>query len=51
MLGSWNIKANDPGENLTISISVHHPEHGNYFAASLKARKLIVFSGDKYTMG
>ncbi|KAH1146370.1 hypothetical protein GLYMA_15G093200v4 [Glycine max] len=40
MLGSWNIKANDPGENLTISISVHHPEHGNYFAASLKARKL-----------
>lgn len=40
MLGSWNIKANDPGENLTISISVHHPEHGNYFTASLKAKKL-----------
>ncbi|XP_057433020.1 uncharacterized protein LOC130725847 [Lotus japonicus] len=40
MLGSWNIKANDPGENLSISISVHHPEHGNYFTASLKAKKL-----------
>ena len=40
MLGSWNIKANDPGENLTISISVHHPELGNYFTASLKAKKL-----------
>ncbi|KAF1890885.1 hypothetical protein Lal_00037456, partial [Lupinus albus] len=42
MLGSWNIKTNDPisGENLTISISVHHPEHGNYFTASLKAKKL-----------
>ncbi|KAK7365629.1 hypothetical protein VNO78_39269 [Psophocarpus tetragonolobus] len=40
MLGSWNIKANDPGEKLTISISVHHPEHGNYFTAILKAKKL-----------
>ncbi|XP_061352456.1 uncharacterized protein LOC133297350 [Gastrolobium bilobum] len=40
MLGSWNIKASDPGENLTISISVHHPEHGNYFTASLKAKRL-----------
>jgi len=40
MLGSWNIKASDPGENLTISISVHHPEHGNYFIATLKAKKL-----------
>ncbi|KAL1288885.1 hypothetical protein HN51_057346 [Arachis hypogaea] len=40
MLGSWNIKANDPGENLNISISVHHPELGNYFTASLKAKRL-----------
>jgi len=40
MLGSWNIKASDPGENLSISISVHHPEFGNYFTASLKAKKL-----------
>jgi len=40
MHGSWNIKASDPGENLTISISVHHPKHGNYFTATLKAKKL-----------
>ncbi|XP_058728191.1 uncharacterized protein LOC131599972 [Vicia villosa] len=40
MLGSWNIKASDPGDNLSISISVHHPEFGNYFTASLKAKKL-----------
>ncbi|KAK2393891.1 hypothetical protein P8452_15810 [Trifolium repens] len=40
MLGSWNIKASDPGENLSISISVHHPEFQNYFTASLKAKKL-----------
>ncbi|KAL2341120.1 hypothetical protein Fmac_009060 [Flemingia macrophylla] len=40
MLGSWDIKANDPGDNLTISISVHHPKHGNYFIASLKAKRL-----------
>lgn len=40
MLGSWNVKASDPGENLSISISVHHPEFGNYFTASLKAKRL-----------
>lgn len=39
MHGNWNIKASDPGENLTISISVHHPDLGNYFTASLKAKK------------
>ncbi|KAK7331381.1 hypothetical protein VNO77_25604 [Canavalia gladiata] len=48
MLGSWNIKANDPGENLTISISVHHPEHGNYFTATLKSKKLCSSSGSDY---
>ncbi|KAF7803157.1 DUF1365 family protein [Senna tora] len=40
MLGSWNIKASDPGDNLTVAISVHHPELGNYFTATLKAKKL-----------
>lgn len=39
MLGNWNIKASDPGENLTISISVQHPELGNYFTATLKAKR------------
>ncbi|MED6120392.1 hypothetical protein PIB30_020405 [Stylosanthes scabra] len=40
MLGSWNIKANDPGESLTLSISVHHPDLGNYFTATLTAKRL-----------
>ncbi|MED6184273.1 hypothetical protein PIB30_045907 [Stylosanthes scabra] len=40
MLGSWNIKASDPGESLTVSISVHHPDLGNYFTASLIAKRL-----------
>ena len=30
----------DLGENLSISLSVHHPEFGNYFTASLKVKKL-----------
>ncbi|KAK4271856.1 hypothetical protein QN277_020486 [Acacia crassicarpa] len=40
MLGSWNIRASDPRDNLTVAISVHHPELGCYFTASLKAKKL-----------
>ncbi|MCI35142.1 hypothetical protein A2U01_0056363, partial [Trifolium medium] len=40
MLGNWSIKAGEPGENLNISVSVHHPELGNYFTATLKAKKL-----------
>ncbi|CAJ2658653.1 unnamed protein product [Trifolium pratense] len=40
MLGNWSIKAGEPGENLNISISIHHPELGNYFTATLKAKKL-----------
>lgn len=34
------MKASDPGDNLTVAISVHHPELGNYFTATLKAEKL-----------
>lgn len=40
MLGSWKIRASDPGDYLTVAISVHHPELGCYFTASLKAKKL-----------
>lgn len=50
MLGSWNIKAGDPGENLNISISVHHPEFGNYFTASLKAKKLCSTSASDHAV-
>uniref|UniRef100_A0A6N2KEV4 DUF1365 domain-containing protein n=1 Tax=Salix viminalis TaxID=40686 RepID=A0A6N2KEV4_SALVM len=44
MLGSWNIKANDPTESLSVLISVQHPELGDYFVASLKANKISTVS-------
>lgn len=40
MLGSWKIKANAPGDSIFIMISVHHPELGDFFTASLTAKKI-----------
>ncbi|XP_061982844.1 uncharacterized protein LOC133702553 [Populus nigra] len=40
MQGNWNIKANDPTDSLSVFISVQHPELGDYFVASLKAKRL-----------
>ncbi|GAU44785.1 hypothetical protein TSUD_382830, partial [Trifolium subterraneum] len=40
MLGNWSIKTGEPGQNLNISVSVHHPKLGNYFTATLRAKKL-----------
>lgn len=40
MRGNWNIKANDPTDSLSVFISVQHPELGDYFVASLKAKRL-----------
>ncbi|KAJ6815675.1 uncharacterized protein M6B38_133550 [Iris pallida] len=40
MLGNWNIHANAPGEDLFLAITVQHPEHGNYFSATLSAKRI-----------
>lgn len=40
MLGDWCIRANAPGDNLSVSISVQHPELGNYFSATLTAQRM-----------
>ncbi|KAJ7947316.1 DUF1365 domain-containing protein [Quillaja saponaria] len=40
MLGSWNIRANEPEDNLFVAISVNHTKLGDYFTASLKAKRL-----------
>lgn len=40
MLGNWKMRANAPGENLSLEILVQHPELGDYFAATLKAKKV-----------
>ncbi|XP_062160493.1 uncharacterized protein LOC133867744 isoform X1 [Alnus glutinosa] len=40
MLGTWRIRANAPGENLYVAISVQHPKLGDYFTATLKAKRV-----------
>ncbi|XP_056174082.1 uncharacterized protein LOC115689202 [Syzygium oleosum] len=40
MLGNWTIKANAPRDNLYVAISVQHPKLGNYFTATLKAKRV-----------
>ncbi|KAK1309169.1 hypothetical protein QJS10_CPA09g00644 [Acorus calamus] len=40
MLGNWSIHANPPGENLFLMISSQHPTFGNYFTATLKAKRV-----------
>lgn len=40
MLGSWRIKATAPGEDLSVSILVQHPDLGEYFCATLRAKKV-----------
>ncbi|XP_062094970.1 uncharacterized protein LOC133800885 [Humulus lupulus] len=44
MFGNWNIKASVPGDNLSVAISVQHPTLGNYFTATLRAKKVSLSS-------
>ncbi|MQL98171.1 hypothetical protein Taro_030886 [Colocasia esculenta] len=44
MLGNWNIRAGEPGGNLFVGISIQHPEMGNYFTATLAARRVSMHS-------
>lgn len=48
MLGNWSIKASVPGANLSVVISVQHPELGHYFTASVTAKRVpSQISGDQ----
>ncbi|XP_050370374.1 uncharacterized protein LOC126788427 [Argentina anserina] len=40
MIGNWNIRTNAPDDTLFVSISVQHPDLGNYFTATLKAKRV-----------
>lgn len=40
MSGNWTIRANAPGDNLFVAISVQNPELGDYFTATLNAKKV-----------
>ncbi|KAF5738320.1 hypothetical protein HS088_TW13G01216 [Tripterygium wilfordii] len=40
MHGSWRMRATAPGDNLFVSISVQHPSLGDYFVATLRAKRV-----------
>ncbi|KAK9155121.1 hypothetical protein Sjap_002601 [Stephania japonica] len=40
MLGNWSMRANTPGTNISLVISVQHPKLGDYFTATLTAKKV-----------
>lgn len=40
MLGNWSIKTRSPGKNLFVKVSVDHPQLGNYFTATLTAKRV-----------
>ncbi|KAJ4977190.1 hypothetical protein NE237_002296 [Protea cynaroides] len=40
MLGNWKMKVTAPGEHLFLAISVEHPELGDYFTATLTAKRV-----------
>ncbi|KAL6546372.1 hypothetical protein OROMI_022093 [Orobanche minor] len=46
MLGVWRMRATEPADNLHVVISVQHPELGNYFTASLTAKRVTSSLGD-----
>ncbi|CAN0921614.1 hypothetical protein LINGRAHAP2_LOCUS32687 [Linum grandiflorum] len=48
MMGNWKIRASAPGDNLTVFISVQHPDHGDYFIATLDAKKTSVADSDSF---
>ncbi|KAL8103375.1 hypothetical protein AgCh_027804 [Apium graveolens] len=50
MLGDWHMRAKAPGNSLSVSILVKHPELGNYFTASLTAKKLEITSNIDYAL-
>ncbi|CAI0545014.1 unnamed protein product [Linum tenue] len=48
MMGNWKIRASVPGDSLWVSISVQHPEHGDYFVATLNAKRTPVSDSDMF---
>ncbi|GFQ08714.1 hypothetical protein PHJA_003015400 [Phtheirospermum japonicum] len=46
MLGNWRMKTSEPGDNLHVVISSQHPKLGNYFTASLTAKRVTSSLGD-----
>ncbi|XP_057536526.1 uncharacterized protein LOC130814471 isoform X1 [Amaranthus tricolor] len=40
MQGTWKMKATAPGNELSVVISVEHPNFGNFFCATLRAQRV-----------
>ncbi|CAM6091574.1 unnamed protein product [Calypogeia fissa] len=40
MEGTWRLHAPAPGERLFLTVGVEHPQFGNYFLATLRAKKV-----------
>jgi len=40
MKAVWRMQAATPGQELVLRIGVQHPDHGNYFQAILKAKRV-----------
>ncbi|KAL6955282.1 hypothetical protein U1Q18_010332 [Sarracenia purpurea var. burkii] len=46
MLGNWIMRTDAPGDNLFIRISVQHPKLGDYFTATLTAKRISSLASD-----
>ncbi|KAL3813474.1 hypothetical protein ACJIZ3_014742 [Penstemon smallii] len=51
MHGNWSVKTNEPADNLHVVISVQHPKLGNYFTASLAAKRVGSSVSRDYSVG
>ncbi|XP_031743809.1 uncharacterized protein LOC101204586 isoform X2 [Cucumis sativus] len=49
MLGNWSIKSSAPGDYLHVTISVQHPELGDYFSATLKLKRVSPSFGSDHS--
>lgn len=48
-MGNWTVKTNEPADNLHVIISVQHPELGNYFTASLTAKRVTSLTSEDHS--
>ncbi|XP_052179796.1 uncharacterized protein LOC127793068 isoform X2 [Diospyros lotus] len=46
MLGNWSIRTKAPGDSIFVAISVQHPNLGDYFTATLRAKRISLLEND-----
>lgn len=50
MHGDWHMKTRSPGNKLSVTVVVEHPVLGNYFTASLTAKRVVFTSKLDYAI-